>query len=87
MTCRRKGESQSFWQGFFDVFGIDLKRQGAFFEYRAKKIADKQGFMDVFWPGKILVEQKSLGKDLDAAIEQANNYLPNIEDELLSVIY
>lgn len=58
-----KGESQTFWGGFLDQFGIDRRRHGAFFEYAIKKGSGKQGFIDLFWPGKLLAEQKSGGKD------------------------
>ena len=49
-----KGESQSFWGEFLDIFGIDRRRHGAFFEYAIKKGSGKQGFIDMFWPSKNL---------------------------------
>ncbi len=70
-----KGESQSFWSDFLAVYGIDRRRHGAFFEYAIKKGSGKQGFIDMFWPGKLLAEQKSGGKDRGAAEVQAWEYL------------
>lgn len=58
-----KGESQTFWSEFLAIFSIDRRRYGAFFEYAIKKGSGKQGFIDLFWPGKLLAEQKSAGKD------------------------
>lgn len=72
-----KGESQTFWSEFLTVYGIDRRRHGAFFEYAVKKTGGKQGFIDLFWPGKLLAEQKSAGRDLDAAQVQAYDYLPH----------
>lgn len=75
-----KGESQSFWGEFLDIFGIDRRRHGAFFEYAIKKGSGKQGFIDMFWPSMLLAEQKSGGKDLDKASIQAYEYLATMPD-------
>lgn len=75
-----KGESQSFWSDFLSVFGIDRRRHGAYFEYAIKKINNKQGFIDLFYPGKLLAEQKSGGRDLEKAQIQAFDYLATIPD-------
>lgn len=75
-----KGESQSFWSDFLNVYGVDRKRHGAFFEYAIKKNGGAQGFIDMFWPGKLLAEQKSAGRDLGKANVQAFDYLHNMPD-------
>lgn len=75
-----KGESQSFWSDFLAVFGIDRRRHGAFFEYAIKKGSGQQGFIDMFWPGKLLTEQKSGGKDRGKAELQAWEYLETMPD-------
>ena len=75
-----KGESQSFWSDFLTVFGIDRRRHGAYFEYAIKKGSGSQGFIDMFWPGKMLAEQKSGGKDLGKAGVQAYEYLETMPD-------
>lgn len=83
-TSYEKGESQSFWNDFLTVFGIDRKRVNASFEHAIKKSSTNRiGFIDMFWPGVLLVEQKSEGKDLDKATFQALDYLPNIPDHQL----
>lgn len=73
-----KGESQSFWTELFAVFGIN-RRKVATFETRAKRLGG-QGFIDVFWPGVMIAEQKSRGRDLVAAEQQAIDYLTSVSD-------
>ncbi len=75
-----RGEAQSFWSGFLDIFGIDRRRHGAFFEYAIKKGSGSQGFIDMFWPGKLLAEQKAPGRDLSKATTQAYEYLETMPD-------
>lgn len=72
--------NQKFWSDFLDIYGIDSRRHGAFFEYAIKKGSGKQGFIDMFWPGKLLVEQKAPGRDLDKANLQAWEYLETMPD-------
>src|SRR5690606_11049742 len=75
-----KGESQTFWTEFLELFGIDRRRAGGYFEYAVKLAGKKYGFIDTFLPGKLLAEQKSAGRDLAAAQGQALSYLDGIPD-------
>ena len=75
-----KGESQPFYDDFFEIFGIK-RRQVARYEESVKKLNNRQGFIDLFWPGVLLVEQKSAGRDLDKAAEQAGEYFDALPDE------
>ena len=68
-----KGETHSFYNDFFDVFGIQ-RRSVARFEEHVKKLDDSSGYIDLFWPGVLLVEQKSAGRDLTKAYNQAGEY-------------
>jgi hypothetical protein len=77
-----KAESQSFWNDFFNVFGIS-RRRVASFEQPIKKADNKQGFIDLLWKGTILVEHKSKGKDLEKATQQAKDYFPNLKEHEL----
>ncbi len=74
-----KGETQSFYNDFFDVFGISRRKVG-YYEQSIKKLNNKQGFIDLFWPGTLLVEQKSTGRSLKDAKTQAMDYLQTIND-------
>jgi len=68
---------QSFWRDFFaQVVDIDdLMSAGIEFEYPVRSERGTINFIDVFWPGVLLVEQKSEGKSLDQAEKQARDYL------------
>ena len=68
-----KGETQSFYNAFFHVFGKE-RRAVARYEAHVTKLDNRSGFIDLFWPGVLLVEQKSAGRDLNAAYEQAGEY-------------
>ncbi len=74
-----KGETQSFYNDFFNVFGIK-RRQVARYEEQVKNLKGNTGFIDLFWPKYLLVEQKSAGRDLTAAAEQAGQYFDAIKD-------
>ena len=69
-----KGETQSFYNAFFQVFGVK-RRSVARYEAHVAKLNNRSGFIDLFWPGVLLVEQKSAGRDLRAAYEQAGEYV------------
>ncbi len=68
-----KGETQSFYNAFFEVFGV-RRRSVARYEAHVAKLDDCSGFIDLFWPGVLIVEQKSAGRDLGKAYEQAGEY-------------
>lgn len=72
-------EAKSFWDGFFDVFGVS-RRRVASFEYPVKKIDGGQGFIDVIWKGVLLAEHKTRGKNLEKAYSQAKDYFPGLKD-------
>ena len=74
-----KGETQSFYDAFFKIF--DRKRSSvARYEEHVKKFDNRDGFIDLFWPGVLLVEQKSEGRDLGKAYEQAGEYFDALEE-------
>ena len=79
---RERSEAQTFYNDFFEIFGKD-RRAVAVFERRAKKLSGNTGFIDVFMPNVLLAEHKSRGKDLDAAIEQAEEYFLGLKDKEL----
>jgi hypothetical protein len=69
-----KGETHTFYNEFFECFGVS-RRQVATYEQRVRNLpGDKQGFIDLFWPRVLIVEQKSAGLDLRAASNQALDY-------------
>jgi hypothetical protein len=76
---KEHAESQSFWNDFFNIFGISRKRVASF-EEPVKKLGEKRGRIDLFWKGTLLVEHKSRGKDLDKAYTQAMDYFPGLKE-------
>ena len=77
---RERAEKDTFWNDFFNVFGVSRKRVASF-EQPVKKLNNKTGFIDLFWKGKLIVEHKSKGKDLEAAFEQATDYFHGLKEE------
>lgn len=72
-------EAKSFWDEFLDVFGVNRKRV-AVFEKQVTKAGKKAGYIDLFWPGLLIVEHKSAGKDLSKAFTQAADYFEGLKD-------
>lgn len=77
-----RAEAQTFWNELFHVFGIERRRVGTF-EKRVSRLNDalnqasveaRGGYIDLFWPGVLIAEHKSRGKDLDSAFQQALDY-------------
>jgi hypothetical protein len=73
-------EKQTFWNEFFQVFGIK-RRVVASFEEAVKKISGDYGRIDLFWPGVLLVEHKSFGEDLRKAETQAFQYIRDLAND------
>jgi hypothetical protein len=57
-----KGETQSFYNEFFEVFGVK-RRRVATYEEPVKRLGENRGYIDLFWKRVLLVEQKSVGRD------------------------
>ena len=72
-------EAKTFWDGFFNVFGMTRKRLASF-EFEVKKRGGNSGFIDLFWPGMLIVEHKSRGKNLEKAYTQAMDYFPGLSE-------
>jgi hypothetical protein len=78
-----RAEAQTFWNEFFEVFGVK-RRRVAVFERAVQRLkyGDRapHGRIDVLWPGVLLAEHKSAGADLDAAFTQAGDYFAGLAD-------
>lgn len=77
-----KGQTQLFYQGLFEVFNVPVRRVASF-EEPVKNLGEKRGFIDLFWKGVLLVEQKSAGRSLVKAKKQALDYFPGLKDSEL----
>ena len=76
-----KGETQSFYNDFFHIFGVQ-RRSVARYEEHVRKLDNSSGFIDLFWPKVLIVEQKSAGKNLDMAKVQAGEYFDALPENL-----
>ena len=70
-------DKQTFWNEFFEVFGVPRKSV-ATFEKAVAKDAGGYGFVDLFWRGVLLVEHKSAGQKLVKAEAQAFDYIAEL---------
>ncbi len=73
-----RGESQPFWIDLLtNVFGIEITTNG-FITFEDHKMVDASNFIDGRIPStRVLIEQKSFGKDLRAPIKQSDGSLLN----------
>jgi hypothetical protein len=74
-----KGETQSFYNELFGVFGV-ARRSVARYEEHVRLLGGGGGFVDLLWPGVLIVEQKSRGRDLGNATKQVGEYFDALPD-------
>lgn len=70
-----KSFAQQYWSDLLRCFEISPERIDLFERDATRATTGNTGYIDFFWSGVVLGEAKSLGKDLDAAFEQAMDYL------------
>lgn len=71
-------DAKPFIISFLNVFGI-TNRSFYSFEQRVKKIDRSDGYIDFLWKGKLLIEMKSKGKNLENAFQQAMEYTQSLK--------
>ncbi|MGB4812121.1 MAG: DNA methyltransferase [Methylophilaceae bacterium] len=88
-AANEDSQAKPFLIDFFEIFGITNKRVATFEHAVIKHGAysrdntenkSKHGYVDLFWPGIMLVEMKSKGKDLARAYTQAIDYFAGIQE-------
>lgn len=72
-----RAEAQTFWNEFFDVFGIK-RRIVASFEEPVRSLKETYHFIDLFWKGTLLAEHKSASGSLAKAESQAFQYIQEL---------
>lgn len=75
-----KQYAQQFMRDFYACFGLS-KSSASMFEKKVIKLSKKNGFIDSFIPGVLLVEQKSTGENLTIAYQQALDYAMALDNE------
>ncbi|MBI5654981.1 class I SAM-dependent DNA methyltransferase [Candidatus Uhrbacteria bacterium] len=78
---KEASEKQTFWNEFFEIFGIS-RRKVATFEEGVRKYEGEHGSIDLLYPGKLIVEHKSAGKNLDDAYQQAIEYASGLPEKV-----
>ncbi len=79
-ATNEQADKQTFWNEFFEVFGV-TRKTFAQYEHAIGRLGKAKGFIDLFWPGVLVVEHKSWNEPLDAAYDQAMDYGINIPDQ------
>ncbi len=65
-----KAEAQTFLNELFECYGSNRQTAGALFE----DFKSSAGFMDLHWPGTLIVEMKKPGIKVESAREQIQRY-------------
>ncbi len=78
-----RADSQTFCNEFFAIFGLERRRVASFEKQvqstrAGRKI--KNGRIDAFWKGMLLIEHKSAGQSLDRAFAQAVDYFDGLPE-------
>ena len=73
-ATRESADKHSFWNAFFGCLGVDPRKVVTYEQRVANLPANRQGFIDVLIPGKLIIEHKSAGLDLKKASNQAMDY-------------
>jgi hypothetical protein len=63
-----RGDTQTFYNDYFELFRLP-RRRVASVEHGVNLPDKKRGYLDLFWKGKLLVEQKSAGRSVTPAPE------------------
>ena len=74
-TATEKKYAQQFWSELFNCFGVNAARMDLFEQDARRGSTGSSGYIDLFWPGVVIGEAKSLGVNLDIAHAQARDYL------------
>jgi N-6 DNA Methylase len=78
-VTNEKSEGQNFMRDLCKVYKLE-SRHAVRFEHRVKGIGrTNTNFVDGFFPGLLLVEMKTTGKDLEGAYKQASNYVTQLK--------
>ncbi|MGE7660377.1 class I SAM-dependent DNA methyltransferase [Peribacillus sp. NPDC097197] len=79
-ASREEADAQLFVHELLACFGVDSKRIGTF-EFKVTQGERRNGYIDMLWKGRILIEMKSRGKSLEKAFDQARSYAFSIAND------
>jgi hypothetical protein len=75
-----RADKQTFYNEFFDVFGI-RRASVAAFETNVRNLHGNTNAIDLLWRGTLIVEHKSRGESLEQAETQAFGYIEDLTRE------
>lgn len=75
-------DAKPFWKDLMTIYGVEARSIGSFEERVKVHGRPGVGKIDYFAPRKFLIEQKSRGRNLDDAYEQALEYFDSLAGEL-----
>ncbi|MCX6890196.1 MAG: class I SAM-dependent DNA methyltransferase, partial [Verrucomicrobia bacterium] len=75
-----RADKQTFWNEFFEVFGI-RRASVAAFEANVRNLQGHTNAIDLLWRGTLIVEHKSRGQSLERAETQAFGYIEDLTRE------
>ena len=70
----KKARRRVFITSSFDIFGVE-RRSVARYEEHVRRLDNTHGYIDLFWPRVLIVEQKSAGRDLDESLRTGGGIL------------
>lgn len=76
-----RGEAQTFLNELFECYGSNRQTAGAVFE----DFKTSAGFMDLHWPGTLIVEMKKPGVKVESARDQIHRYWQESSDEAADI--
>ena len=76
-----KSQGTIFMTEFLRVFGIIDPLSVGTFEYMLPIKSGSRGYIDYLWKGKLAIEMKSLGENLNEAFAQLQNYMQSLPPE------
>lgn len=74
---RERAEAQTFWNEFFEVFGL-RRRHVASFEEPVRALGGRYKYIDLLWRGRLIAEHKSRDGSLERAELQAVDYVQDL---------
>jgi hypothetical protein len=75
VTGTERSHAQQYWSDLLKCFGVIPERIDLFERDAGRATTGGAGYIDLFWSGVVIGEAKSLGRDLEAAFDQALDYL------------
>lgn len=82
-AASEEGQAQSFITGLLQVFGVADPERAGDFEYRVKLDGERPGYIDYLWKGRVAIEMKSRGKNLNRAWQQLKEYIVHLPEKEL----